>query len=136
MALTLVATDGNANPGTSHGRAMDRIGIGGAPIAGVGKLWWSSYLIDLENTAYVTGGVPIPVGTCGYSRIFDMMVLAGKDPYGSADVTHVTTGLTFTLDSTNPAAPKLVIEDDAGEVANASTQAAGSRVWVCFGGLR
>ncbi|GEM_PF-3973905 len=136
MALTLKATDASGNPGTVVGRAMDRIGIGGRPIKGVGKLHYASYLIDLENTAYVTGGVPIPVGTCGFTRIFDMLVLAGKDPYGAADVPHVTTGLTFTLDSTDPTVPLLVIKDDAGEVAAASTQAAGSAVWVVFGGLR
>ena len=136
MALTILAADANANPGTVNGRSMDRIGIGGRPIAGVGKLWWSSYLVDLENTAYVTGGVPIPRGTLGYSRIFDMLVLGGKDPYGAADVAHTTTGLTFTLDSTDPEVPLLVIQDAAGEVANAATQAAGSAVWLCFGGLR
>jgi hypothetical protein len=136
MALTLKAADVSGNPGTVIGRAMDRIGIGGRPITGVQKLHWGSYLIDLENTAYVTGGVPVPVGTCGFTRIFDMLVLAGKDPYGATDVAHVTTGLTFTLDSSDPTAPLLVIEDAAGEVANASTQAAGSAVWVVFGGLR
>ena len=38
MALTLKATDASGNPGTVVGRAMDRIGIGGRPIKGVGKL--------------------------------------------------------------------------------------------------
>jgi hypothetical protein len=136
MAFVIKATDANANPGTVIGRAADRIGIGGRPIAGVQKLHWGSYLIDLAATAYVTGGVPIPTAVCGFTRIYDMIILGGKDPYGSADVINQVKGITFSLVSTNPEVPLLKMDLLAAEVANAATQAAGSAVWVAFGGIR
>ena len=79
----------------------------------------------------------IVVGEHSQGRLVVLAIKTrGFYPYGAADVPHVTTGLTFTLDSTDPTVPLLVIKDDAGEVAAASTQAAGSAVWVVFGGLR
>jgi len=114
---------------------MDRIGLGGAPIPGVGKLQWSSFLIDLELSAYVTGGIPIPQTVTGFTRVFDMFIPAGKDPYGVTNIV-TPTDLTVTLVGTDTAPLLYFTEGTSGtQAVNAST-IAGEEIWITLGGLR
>ena len=84
--------------------------------------------------AYTTGGFVIDPGVLGFSKIVDMQVLGGKDPYGVLDVVHPG-GITYELVTTDPTAPKLKLELLAAEAAAASTQTAKS-VWIILGGIR
>ena len=130
-ALTLKTADAAGNPSTIHGRHSERVGM--RPIKDYVKLSYSAFLIDLD-VAYTTGGFVIDPGVLGFSKIVDMQVLGGKDPYGVLDVVHPG-GITYELVTTDPTAPKLKLEPLAAEAAAASTQTAKS-VWIILGGIR
>jgi len=130
-ALTLKTADAAGNPSTIHGRHSERVGM--RPIKDYGKLSYSAFLVDL-SVGYTTGGFVIDPGVLGFTKIVDMHVLGGKDPYGVLDVVHPG-GITFELVTTDPTAPLLKLELLAAEAANLSTQAAKS-VWIVLGGIR
>jgi hypothetical protein len=137
MALVIKATDANENPGTSVGASTERRGLGGHAIHGVSNFWFQSVLVDLELSAYETGGIPL-IGTpnlVGMTRVYDMYVMGSKDPYGVNDAAPPA-GITFTLDNSDVTNPLLKMDLVGGEVANAATQAAGVDVWIILGGLR
>ena len=135
MALTIKATDANGNPGTVHGRVNDRSGLGGHPIHGRPNLWYSSFLIDLELTAYVTAGVPLTPEITGMNEVWDLVVMGGYDPY-SVNAAAPPNGITFTLADPGKVAPKLKMDLIGAEVSNGATQSSGVDVWITLGGIR
>lgn len=135
MAMTLTANGGPTGnkAGIVPGRAMPRQSLAGVPVAGVSNLWWKSVCVDLENSAYETGGIPFELDDIGMKSIHDMYVYAGKDPYNQGDAhDDYKLGLTFKLGGT-PQAPTLMIYDETAEEA-ATTTHAGDVVWLLVGG--
>jgi len=95
---------------------------------------WKAVCVDLENTAYVTGGVPFVMTDIGMKSIHDMYVYGSVDPFNQADVRATAPdGVNFWLDKTDPTAPKLVYRDSGGEV-TATTTYAGDAIWLLVGG--
>lgn len=131
MALTIKARTGD--PNIVHGRWSDYHTLGGSPLDGYAGLVTRIINVDLNLTAYVTGGVPLDKNITGLQRVVNMWTLSGWDPHHK--VAANPPALSFRLDSSNPEAPKLVIHGAGGQLANASTQAPGVSVWLMLGGI-
>jgi len=99
------------------------------------QLMQACLLVDLELSVYETGGIPmLGKGSCiPGTAVHDLCVLGGMDPYGCGPV-EPPKGLTFTVDSTCPTEPTMVICDADGEVAPGWTLPGGC-VWIRIGYL-
>ena len=131
MAFTVAPETGNKN--IVIGSWTSYHTLGGFPLKGYAGLNTRIINVDLENTAYETGGIPIPKEITGLKRVVNMWTLSGWDPYHQ--VAANPPALSFRLDSSDPEAPKLVIHDGSGELANAATQPADTTVWLMLGGI-
>ncbi len=90
--------------------------------------------LNLETSAYVTGGWPLLQGLTGMKSVFNAHQLAGYDPYGIAIQRN---GYQAILDRTTPDGmhSKLMLYYNGAQVADAAMAAAGKYIWVMFIGV-
>lgn len=90
--------------------------------------------LDLELSAYVTGGWPLLQGLTRMKSVFNCYQMAGLDPYNKAVQSN---GYQAVLSRTTPDGmhSKLKLYYNGVEVADTVTAAAGKYIWVMLVGV-